>query len=414
MLLLAGLLLACAGPEETGAPDQRWTPAELERIASLRVTEGWLAPRPDVEEGNAWADSTQAARLGAALFTDTSLSGNGAVSCATCHDPARWFTDGLPRGSGVGTTRRHTPTLVGVARNRWYTWDGRRDTAWAQALVPLEQPAEHGTSRTDLARRVTSTHGEAYRAAFGDLPELTDPDRFPTGARPASDDPVADAAWRGMHPADQAVVNRVFVNAGKALDALERRLAPQPAAFDRYAEALLDGDPTGGGHLGPEAERGLALFLGKADCVLCHHGPTFSDGAFHNLGLPTQPGQEIDLGRGAGVREVLASEFRCGTPWSDASSCPELVYVDPTFPDFMGSFKTPTLRNVADTAPYMHDARFATLEEVLGFYSALPGAPSVGHRELTLRPLKLTTDETRALVAFLQALSAPSPGLPEL
>jgi cytochrome c peroxidase len=103
--------------------------------------------------------------------------------------------------------------------------------------------------------------------------------------------------------------------------------------------------------------------------------------------------------------KVLASAFNCRGPYSDTDDCPELVYLNPTFDDFQNAFKTPSLRGVAGTAPYMHTGAFPDLESVLAFYSELPGEPLGGHRELTLRPLKLSEDERGALLALLSRFS---------
>ena len=157
------------------------------------------------------------------------------------------------------------------------------------------------------------------------------------------------------------------------------------------------------------ARRGLRAFIGKAQCVTCHNGPLLTDKQFHNLGLPTPPDAKgLDVGRSMGAQQVKDDPFRCGGPFSDARQCDELRFLDPQFPDFMGAFKTPTLRNVARTAPYMHDGQFATLAQVVQFYKTLPGQAVIGHRELVLRLLDpaVSTDD---LVAFLESLTGPLP-----
>ena len=212
-------------------------------------------------------------------------------------------------------------------------------------------------------------------------------------------------------------VDRVFSNVGKAIEAYERKLRPQPAAFDRYVAALKAGDAQGGGHLSASARRGLRAFVGAGGCVNCHNGPLLTDKGFHNLGLPqarTASGEllaGVESGRGRGAGLVKQDPFRCGEAFSDASSCQELKYLNPLFEDFLGAFKTPSLRNVAMTAPYMHAGQLATLQDVLTFYRTLPGQPRAGHRELSLQRLGGAIDDAD-LLAFLQSLTGPLPPAP--
>ncbi|MCK6523920.1 cytochrome-c peroxidase [Myxococcota bacterium] len=408
-LPLLSLLLACGGPPQTSegaASETALTERELAQALSLSPLPA-LPPSPS----NRVADDPAAAALGRALFFDARMSSNGEVSCASCHQPARHFTDGERVAKGVGVGKRNTPTLIGGVYSSWQFWDGRADTLWSQALGPIESPLEHGLDRVRVAHLVFNHHRAAYEAIFGPMPPMDDRARFPEFGRPWPGEPQGPdhQAWIRMAEADQGAVNEVFANVGKALEAFQRTLTPQPSSFDRYVAARRAGDATGGGHLSAEAERGLKLFVGEASCVLCHNGPNLADDAFHSLGLPTTPSEGLDMGRAVGARLVLSAEFNCAGPYSDTTDCPELRYLNPEFPDFILAFKTPSLRHVAQTAPYMHDGRFKTLDEVLNFYSTLPGEPPLGHRELTLKPLKLSPDELSALTAFLESLSAPAP-----
>ncbi len=354
--------------------------------------------RPD--PSNAVADHPGAAALGQQLFFDAALSTSGGVSCATCHQPARGFTDGLVRGRGVGEAARHTPSVVGSQGGAWLFWDGRADSLWMQALGPIENDAEMASDRVSVVQRIATAYRAPFEAVFGPLPDWGS---LPARGRPDATDPALVDAWRAMTPDQQDAVNRVFSQVGKAIAAYERRLVPQDAPFDRYADALAAGDPNGGGHLNPAAQRGLALFLREGGCVNCHNGPLLTDRSFHNLGLP-EPGNGYDPGRTQGAMAVASSPFNCAGPYSDAKDCPELRYLNPTFPDFVSAFKTPTLRGVTQTAPYMHHGGLADLDAVLTFYSELPGQPLAGHRELTLRPLGLTPEQRTDLIAFLGAL----------
>lgn len=383
-----------------------FTQGELELVGSLSP----LPPLPP-SPGNPWADDPKAAALGHSFFFEEALSANDAISCAKCHIPVRHFADGLPLAIGMGEGRRHTPTLLGAQWAPFLFWDGRSDSLWSQALGPVESEVEHGFSRVAVARVIYRRHRREYEALFGPLPPMEDSQRFPAQARPVPGDSRHEhhLAWMGMAPQDRAAVNQIYANFGKALEAYTRKLTPRESPFDRYVAALRAGDATGGGHLSPEAVRGLKAFIGPAQCVNCHNGPLLTDMGFHNLGLPLPEGQQkLDLGRSVGARQVLEGEFRCGGEYSAAKDCPELTYLEPDFEDFLGAFKTPSLRYVAQTAPYMHDGRFASLEEVIGFYKTLPGRPSVGHRELVLELLDEDVS-TADLVAFLQSLTGALP-----
>jgi cytochrome c peroxidase len=373
-----------------------------------------MSPLPvaPASPGNRWADEPAAAQLGQALFFDAGLSADQSVRCATCHDPAKAFTDGLRVAIGIGATERNAPTLLGAQFNRWWFWDGRRDSQWAQALGPLEAPLEHGFTRTEVARRIASAHRRRYEKVFGALPDAEFFAALPGRAAPFVDTEAANA-WAMMTEEQRSAVTQIATRAAKAIEAYERLLLPGEAAIDRYVAARRLGDRLGGGNLSPAAVRGLNLFIGKAKCVLCHSGPLFTDASFHQIGLPSSTALRRcapeacgpEAGRTFGARAVLRSEFRCGSPASSAKSCPELRHLNPEFEDFIGSFKTPTLRNVGRTAPYMHTGEFADLSEVLTFYNTLPGSPAFGHRELFMRPLLLSTDELAELHVFLASLT---------
>ena len=368
------LLLVLAGPV---AADEAVTFTDVD---VKRLLQHSPLPPPPADETNAKADDPRAAALGRALFFETRLSGGGRLACASCHQPERSWTDGLALAHGTEEGRRHTPSLWNVAYNRWYFWDGRADSLWSQALQPIESPREMAGSRDAAVRlvREDASLRRAYAAAFGPLPAGSD--------RPA--------------------VTRVFVNLGKALEAFERTLLSRRAPFDAFAEALRAGDLAGQLALGPAAQRGAKLFVGRAGCRVCHAGPTFSDGEFHDIGLV--PATVGDPGRLEGIDRLRQGEFGAGSQWSDGTDGPraENVRYLARAAHAQGQFKTPTLRNVALTAPYMHDGRMATLLDVLAHYSALPGRDTPGpHQENVLKPLALTPAERADLVAFLESLT---------
>jgi cytochrome c peroxidase len=403
--MAVGLFLLCAGLLVVACTGQAggWSQEEVTTLKGL-----WLAslkPRPP-DPSNRVADNPRAAALGQQLFFDTRFSANGKVACGTCHQPERGFQDGIPLAHGVGTTTRRTMPIAGSAYSPWLFWDGRKDSLWAQATGPMESAVEHGGNRTMYAHLIADHYRSQYEALFGPLPELADGNRFPASAGPV-DDPTARAAWDAMAPADRQAVSRVYANMGKAIAAYESKLMPGPARFDNYVAALVQGDLTRAATiLTPDEVAGLRLFIGKGDCTKCHNGPLFTNNDFHNTGVPAAADLPLDNGRHKGVQQALADEFNCLGAFSDAGDdgCAELKFVHSAGDELERAYKPPSLRNVAERAPYMHAGQFPTLRRVLEHYSQAPAAPS-GHSEL--KPLRLSAVEMAQLEAFLRTLSAP-------
>jgi cytochrome c peroxidase len=397
--------IAVAGGAYALWPETGWTSEERLVLTDLWI--GSLPPLP-ADPSNAVADDPRAVDLGHKLFFDTRMSSNGQVACATCHQPGLAFTDGLALAQGVGTTDRKTPTIIGTAYSPWQFWDGRADSQWAQALGPLESPVEHGSTRTRVAQLVAEHYRDEYEVLFGPLPDLSDPERFPPNAGPV-DDPEARAAWEAMRPEDRAAVTRIYVNIGKAIAAYERRIVPGASRFDAFVEALLAGDDAAMTRaLSDDEVAGLRLFIGKANCTECHGGPLMTNNDFHNIGVDSP-----DIGRATGAKTVLAAEFNCLSQYSDArpDECAELRFLKSQGHELDGAFKTPTLRLIAQRAPFMHTGQMATLEEVVDHYNRAPES-AVGHTEL--EPLGLSEKEIVQLVAFLRALDGPIDAPPEL
>ena len=354
-----------------------WSAEQLSELQSLALRS--LPPLP-ASPGNAVADDPRAAAWGEKLFNDPRLSANGGIACATCHQPLRNFSDGLPKGQALGTVDRNTPSIVGVAYSPWQFWDGRSDSLWAQALAPLEDPREHGHSREQVAAlvREDDDYRQSYEELFGELP-------------------TASAA---------STTDRIFSNVGKVIAAFERTVLPGETRFDRYVDALLAGE-SGVEWLSADGAQGLALFIGKANCTQCHNGPLLTNHEFHNTGVLSSPGELPDFGRAVGVKTVLADPFNCFGDFNDAvgeydnsQQCPELEFVR-TGPELLGAFKTPSLRNLQHTAPYMHKGQHPTLVEVLAHYNAAPDA-MIGHNEA--KPLGLSQRQLRQLQVFLESL----------
>jgi cytochrome c peroxidase len=379
----------------------RWTPEQREMLRSLSLSSlEALAP----DRSNRHGDDARAAALGRELFFDTRLSGNGKVSCATCHQPGRDFQDGTALANGVGTTTRRTMPIAGTAHASWMFWDGRSDSQWSQALGPLESAVEHGGTRTQYAHVIAEHYREPYEAVFGKLPGL---DSLPRQAGPVADT-TWRAAWTRIAPARREDITRIYANIGKAIAAYERRIEYAPARFDRYVDAELAGRSHGStDSLSAEEEAGLRIFIGKANCTNCHNGALLTDQHFHNTGVPvSRLVASPDSGRTAGARQAVNGEFNCTSKYSDAKpdDCDELRFAVTEGDELVRAYKTPSLRGVANRAPYMHAGQLTTLEEVIAHYNAAPKAP-FGHSEL--KPLRLSAAEQRQLAAFLRTLTGP-------
>lgn len=354
-----------------------WTHAQLDELRSLSLLA--LEPLP-ADPTNSVADHPLAADLGRRLFFDTRLSANGQVACSTCHQPERDFQDGRALAVGVGTTARRAMPIAGMARAPFLFWDGRKDSLWAQALGPLESAVEHGATRKQVAGVVTSHYRDQYEAVFGELPDLSD--------LPGGD-----------------LVTAIFVNVGKAIAAFERLIGFGASRFDRYVEALTEGRSGAAAMLTREEEAGLRVFIGKGRCTQCHNGPLLTNNEFHNTGVPPRPELPGERGRLEGAPAVARDEFNCRSRWSDARErCPELEFMVTGDHAQERAYKVPSLRNVAERAPYMHAGQLATLTDVIHHYDRAPAAPA-GHSEL--RALRLTASERRQLEAFLRTLSGP-------
>jgi len=458
LLALLGLALAACTPRESAEAQRRraaaagafvppgFTAAEVQALLTYSPL-----PPPPPDPTNRYAEDEGAALLGQHLFFDRRLSKNGQTACATCHEPRDGFVDLEPLAKGVLPLDRHTPALWNVAHQRWLFWDGRADSLWAQALVPLESPLEHASARSEVVRVV---HGDSllrglYERVFGALPDMDDKRRFPAWARPVPKDDHAHVlaerhaaeaaaaggsaarghvhrnpegavgsdwvhphqrAWDWMHPLDQQALTRAFVNCGKALAAYQRKLAARRAPFDVFVEGLREHDPAKLAALDVPAQRGLRLFLGRANCANCHHGPLFSDLEFHDTRVPGEP--SADPGRSRGIEALRSAEFGVTSRWSDDPDGPARDKVDflPVHLHAGREFKTPSLRNVALTPPYMHNGALSTLAAVVDFYADRANlAPETGGSEKILaQPLGLSAEERADLVAFLNALTDDS------
>ncbi|HWO24944.1 MAG TPA: cytochrome c peroxidase [Kofleriaceae bacterium] len=415
---MAGSLVACT--DET-----TFTQEERDILSEFRLPE-----RVPLNPSNKYADDSAAAILGKKFFFDPRFSGAlgpandgttngslgvagavGKVSCYSCHQIEIGGADRRSRPQatslGVNYGLRNAPTVINTAYSDtasggWQLWDGRKDSLWALALGPMEGANEHNGTRLQYAHLVFDKYRAEYEAAFvTTMPDLADTTRFPLTGKPGQ------PAFENMASADKVEVNRIYSNIGKAMEAYERRLVStsfEKSPFDK----MLDGDETA---MSPAAVRGAKLFVGKAACDECHRGALFTDYKFHNIGCP-QEGQNVptvDVGRTNGIARVKADAFNRAGAYSDLQDDAHLANLVEQSTD-LGAFRTPSLRNVEKTAPYMHNGVYTNMWDVVSHYNFGGGTGAYsGTKESAVSPLLLTNEELDDIVEFLRSLSDGPP-----
>ena len=370
--LLGSLLIAGAAGEPLTSPLRN---EDVPRI----LAHGPWPPPATADPSNRVSGNADAIAFGERLFGESGLSGDGSRSCASCHRREFGFSDGLPRADGHVRGDRNTLALLDLAGQRWYGWDGANDNLWAQSLRPMLDAREMRGTLAGVARTLREQRGlrDPYTRIFG---------------APGDDDEL------------------IAVNLAKALAAYQETLRSARTPFDDFRDAVQRGDRSAAAAYPPAAQRGLALFVGRGKCYVCHSGPAFSNGEFHDIGLPhfAAPGR-VDPGRFGGIRSLQASRYNLLGPFSDDSTRASAISTRHLRLEHRhwGEFKVPSLRNLARTAPYMHDGSLADLRAVLRHYSELNEERLHADGEKLLVPLRLSEQETADLLAFLDSLNAP-------
>ncbi len=346
---------------------------DADETARIAVLGPWPPPATR-DPTNRVSGMPEAIALGRHLFSYPRFSPNGYISCVACHQPDRAFTDNLPRARGLAPVDRNAIALQNLRLQRWYGWGGSSDSLWMASLRPILDAREIGSDAAKVASVVRTGDGVAcrYRAAFG-----TDPEGEPD--------------------------ETVLVNVGKALAAYEETLVTGRTPFDDFRDALVRGERPGPSY--PEsAQRGLKVFVGRGGCTSCHGGPNFTDGAFRGTGVPSFVGQSApDTGRYAGVNALRASRFNQRGTYNDAgSSLGKDVKLDARDRD---KWRTPSLRNVAVSAPYLHNGNAASLYDVVRRYVKAPGKRPYIDDERKVRRVDLSDRDVDDLAAFLATLT---------
>lgn len=322
-----------------------------------------IGPLPPVEANPDNVPTDARLALGRALFFDNRISASGTMNCATCHLPHQGWTVNTPLSpANPGwVERRNSPSLINVGYNKALIWDGRAWPLEKQAIGSTKNPIHKGQ---DIDRLMAMFNEDAemvrmFRKAYGSAPNAQD--------------------------------------YGKALAVFQRHfIVTGPSPFDRYAA----GDTSA---IDRAAVRGLALFKGEGNCIACHNGPNFTDSGFHNVGLKHNP--VLDSEAHQKVLKFDAKRTK-NTDWKNITTDPGRYLITHEARDW-SRFKTPTLRNLADTRPYMHDGRYWTLDEVIDHYDR--GGDNTRNQDPRIKPLKLNAQEKQDLKAFLAALRGPLP-----
>lgn len=334
-------------------------------------------PRVKLDKTNQLAGLPLAKRLGKRLFFDLNLSSNKQVSCATCHQANKAFTDQLTIAQGIHLGRRNTPSLWNVGFKHWYGWGGDIDTLWGASLRALLNPKEMAASAQSIMHYLTNT------------PDLS-------------------TQLQRLEPWRHAETEQAkLVIVAKLLAAYQGQLISPKSEFDRFRESLLAQNKVNSEHYSHAKKRGLKLFIGKGNCHICHTGPLFSNNEFADIGIRYFDHEgNLDKGRYQGIQSIKSSPFSSLGVYNDDSSnasrirAQHLVLQHRNF----GEFMVPSLRNIADTSPYMHQGSLKTLDDVIDHYSNLDEERLHTDGTAILKPLKLTQSQKDDLKAFLESL----------
>lgn len=360
--------------------------------AQLR-TMGLTAALVPASPTNAHADDPLAAALGRRFFFDKRLSVDASIACASCHDPGAAFSD--PRAFSVGVRGqlgdRHAMPITAAALHPFTLWDGRSDSLWAQPLKAIENPKEMDFTRVEVARLMADVYASDYEDVFGALPPL---DGIPTRGKPGM------PAWDALDEGSRTAIDRVAANVGKALEAYERQVLCADTRFDQWTRGEIDFS---------DAETAGARAFVEHRCTGCHTGPSFSDGQFHNVGIPS-----TDVGRSAGREQLSTDPFNgVGVHSDDPVAGAARLAVVSQETGTVGAFRTASLRGVGQRTFFGHASHQQTLRGfIVDVYAGRRGgrrAATVGTLDPKLNDVDLRGDDVDDLVTFLRTLDCPTP-----
>jgi cytochrome c peroxidase len=422
-----------------------WEPGAWQRLTTLVNP-----PPPPPDPTNQWADIPEVAALGKRFYFDPAFSGVSRqadalhrattaarapagqainISCATCHDVARGGVDvtSVPGNLsvGAGVTDVNAQPTINSAYRKTVFWNGRLDSLWGLNLVVAESDTTLNGTRLQTAHVLADHYGDDVSALFGSV--LVPDWRQQVATLPATGKP-GSSDYESLSTDQQALAITLLVVWAKAIAAYERQLVSRDSAFDKF---VTDGPKSS--WITASAQRGARLFVGKAACIDCHSGPLLTDDTFHDVGVP-QSGPAVPLesdcpagsfcdctGGGKNclpwgayngllwMRDTGPKWYPIIDAWNDApgavAHAPPTAPFDPTL---KGAWRTPSLRDVALTAPYMHDGVYPTLTDVIWHYNTggrSEQASAVGTPSAQLKPIGLSDAEIADLIAFLETLT---------
>ncbi len=385
------LSLSVSAFAQTDAEAQ-FSDAELRAITSHGP---WPQTTP-ADAGNSLSGQDWAEALGSTLFFEPGLSSEGRVSCASCHVPSKGFSDALTVAQGAQAGVRNSQGLLDAGLQRWFGWDGGADSLWAAAMRPMLAAHEMAGTIAQLAQFLRNNEqfvGTINEELGRETGQVSSPSIPPEQA--------GSLSWLD----DEAVV----VLAAKSIGAYVRTLQSARTPFDDYRDALRNNDKLAQSNYPEAAKRGLKLFLGEANCRACHFGANFSNGEFHDTGRPFFTGVgQVDPGRYTGIKRVQSDAYNLLGPFADNVSPTDKIKTANVklSQENWGQWRTPSLRNLKNTSPYMHDGSLARLRDVVDAYADIDPARLHASGESLLRPLNLDDQQRNDLVAFLLSLSA--------
>ncbi len=359
---------------------------------------------------NRVSGNKQAIQWGEQLFFDKRLSGNNKTACATCHDPNTAWTkhEALSHISADYPAKRHVPHLWNICYSRWFFWDGRADSLWSQALISLESPSEMNMKRIDIATLIINTPSlkDNYQRIFTAIPtgliQALEQDDCMSGVNHSP-------KWTDLTNILQGDINTLFVNIAKTIASFEETIIAKDSPFDQFSQQLLLKGNIENPAISIDAAKGLKIFIGKAQCINCHSGANFSDGEFHHSFLQTGLKRDADLGRYNAIEELTQSDFNANSQYCDADKegfRKKINFIYKSY-EFKHQFKTPTLRNIEKTYPYMHTGQYNNLREVINHYNTISKKIKVNqHKEVLLSSLSLSEHEINDLLKFLKTLTS--------
>ena len=380
---------------------EQWSPTEIALMNTLSLKNINKNKR---DPSNKFDGNKTAIALGEKLFNDKNLSLSKTISCASCHQADKSFTDNLERGKGTQELQRNTPSLIGISHSQWFYWDGRRDSLWAQAITPIETVGEMDNNRTHAVRYFLSSpeYVDQYKKITQKYLSHTELARLPEHASPYGNK-QEKAAWSSISEQLQDQINQTFSDIGKLLASYEATLQYKPTRLDQFIESINNKE-LNNELLTTTEQAGLKLFLDaeKTQCLRCHNGPLLTNHGFHNIGTGNFSRENSDYGRYYAILAVKFDKFNCLGKYSDAvpEDCSTLRFIIKNeIPTFMqGAFKVPSLRNLTSTAPYFHDGRYSSLLEAVEHYTKATDLKS------EIEPIKLSVKEIEAMAAFLETL----------